>query len=221
MSRGEILLLRHGHLAGDASRLFVGQLDIPLDDLGRSQAEAVGRRLRGVSIDRVKASDLSRCQETARLVLQAAGLGHLPIEPEPALREIHLGHWEGLSREEVRERFAEEYARRGQDMAGTRPSGGESFEDLARRVWPAFERLVAEVGQGRILVVAHSGVNRVILCRVLGLGVEHLFRLDQDYGCLNVIHVDKAAGMAGTAGTTETAGLVLARMNVPPFEAVG
>jgi probable phosphoglycerate mutase len=77
-------------------------------------------------------------------------------------------------------------------MAGYRPPGGESFADLSDRVLPAFERVVRE-SEGDLLIVGHAGVNRVILSRLLGMPLAHLFRLGQGYGCLNILESDADA----------------------------
>ena len=183
MIQGRILLLRHGRIPQSEPRRFVGQRDLPLDEVGRAQAEGVRAYLAPIPVARVVSSDLCRARETAEIVM--AGQGP-EIEREPRLREICLGRWEGLSSGEVRGSFPGEYEARGRDMARFRPQGGESFEDLAARAWPAFEALAAAT-RGVTLVVAHAGVNRVILCRLLGLPLEHLFRLGQDYCCLNLI----------------------------------
>ncbi|MBI5896369.1 MAG: histidine phosphatase family protein, partial [Desulfobacterales bacterium] len=76
--------------------------------------------------------------------------------------------------------------RRGRDLEGYRPPGGESFGDLRSRVVPAFERIIAQA-TANILIVGHAGVNRVILCHLLGMPLAHLFRLGQDYAGLNII----------------------------------
>jgi probable phosphoglycerate mutase len=72
------------------------------------------------------------------------------------------------------------------DFGGYRPPEGESFRDLQKRVLPVFKEIVS-AARGNVLIVAHAGVNRVVLCHVLGMPINHLFRIAQDYGCLNVI----------------------------------
>ncbi len=104
----------------------------------------------------------------------------------PALREINLGDWEGFSFEEIRERFPEEYAARGRDIENWRPPGGESFADCCARVTGALAEIVAG-SQGNVLLVGHAGVNRLILCSVLGIPVRNLHGIGQDYGCVNII----------------------------------
>jgi len=137
-----------------------------------------------VELTRVAASDLGRTMETARIVCRDRDL---EIEPEPALREISLGQWEGLTLEEVQQRFPGQYEIRGEDIAGYRPPGGESFEDLLARAWPAFQRIAD--GQGDTLVVAHAGVIRVLVCRILGLPLANLFRLGTAYCGLSVVQL--------------------------------
>jgi probable phosphoglycerate mutase len=97
-----------------------------------------------------------------------------------------MGSWEGLSMEETKRSFPKEYARRGSQLAGFRPPGGESFSDLRNRVVPLFEDLVRQE-EGPILIAGHAGVNRVILCHILGVPLENIFRLGQDYGCCNLL----------------------------------
>lgn len=147
---------------------------------------SVAEYLAGRGLARLLCSPLSRCMESAGIVGMALGL-----EPEvvPNLREIGLGVWEGLTVEEVRERFSGDYEARGRDLARFRPAGGESFADLERRAWAAFE--VLSDFKSPQAIVAHGGVNRVLLCRILGMPLENLFRLGQDYGCVNVVRTGR------------------------------
>lgn len=183
LNHATIHLLRHGRIPQAAPRRFIGQRDLPLDDTGREQARVVGLRLKEIPFTRVVCSDLARTHETARLVTQGRGL---EIETEPRLREIHLGQWEGLTTQEVKAAFPGEYEARGKNLARVRPAGGESFLDLQRRVAPCFEK-IAQNASGHVLVVAHAGVNRAILCHLLGMDLADIFKLGQDYCCLNRI----------------------------------
>jgi probable phosphoglycerate mutase len=115
----------------------------------------------------------------------------LTPEPLPPLMEINLGGWDGLTVDEVRQRYPGSYEARGRDLARFCPQGGESFADLLHRSWPVFESIATGTAE-HVAVVTHSGVNRVLLCRILGMPLENLFRFGQDYGCLNSIHHDGA-----------------------------
>lgn len=179
---GVIYLLRHGQAVEEGPRRFIGQTDRPLTAAGIAQAEAWRGWFARVPLSAIVSSDLQRARETARIV---AAAGPAP-ETIPALREIHLGEWEGLPFEAVRERFPEAFRLRGADPGAFRPPGGESFQDLERRVWPVFQSLAAG-RSGPLLIVGHAGVHRVLLCRLLGMPLAHLFRLGQDPGALSIL----------------------------------
>lgn len=172
-----IYLLRHGEIEQSRPRRFVGQRDLPLTRRGRDQAAWWGDRLAGVEFKAVYSSPLSRCRETAAL---AAPGREVIVEPD--WREISLGAWEGLTVDQVRSRFPGQYEARGEDLAGHRPQGGESFAQAAARVLPLLEALANAPGPA--LVVAHAGVIRAGLCLVLGLPLGNLLRLELDYAGL-------------------------------------
>ena len=177
-----LFLMRHGAIAQHAPRRFVGQTDHPLTDEGRAQAALWREALADVPFAAAVSSDLSRCRETAAIVL---GGRDITVRPEPRLREIALGAWEGLTVEEVKARFPGAYERRGCDIAGFCPQGGESFAEVQDRAVAAVAELVAL--PGNVLAVAHGGVNRTILCHALGIDLARLFRLGQDYCRLNIL----------------------------------
>ena len=177
-----LYLLRHGAIIQQSPRRFIGQTDHPLTDDGRRQAALWREVLADVSFTAVVSSDLARCRETAAIVL---GGRDQPILLEPRLREIALGAFEGLTVEEVRCRFPGAYERRGCDIAGFCPQGGESFAEVQHRAVAAVADMT--LFPGNVLAVAHGGVNRAILCHALGLDLSRLFRLGQDYCRLNIL----------------------------------
>jgi molybdenum cofactor cytidylyltransferase len=185
-----IYLVRHGAIRqlGEEKR-YVGQLDLPLIAEGRRQAVALRERLRHAPLTAIYCSDLQRSMETAAIIAGPHGL-------EPRIvrdfREIGLGDWEGLPFEEVRRRYPAEHEERGRDFIHFRPPGGENFLDCACRVLPAFYRIMHS-SRGDILMVAHAGVNRTLLCQVLGKSMDTLFEVEQDYGCLNLVRYQDLA----------------------------
>jgi probable phosphoglycerate mutase len=199
--RGQaIFLLRHGAIQHrSAPRRFIGQTDLPLNDRGRRQAHYWRACLAHATVAGICCSDLCRCTETARIAVPGEPP---PVRAVPAMREIDLGQWDGLSFERVRRQWPDAFRQRGQDIAGFRPPDGESFTDLHQRVIPAFEEMVGRT-DGNLLIVAHAGVNRVILCHLLGMPLGHLFRISQCPGAMNVI--DRRAD-----------GYRVLRMNLPP-----
>jgi alpha-ribazole phosphatase len=178
-----IYLLRHGELDLMGERRFVGQVDPPLSEKGLEQARFWWRELASEEFDRICCSDLIRSHQTAKII---AGDKRERIEIVPQLREIDLGAWDGLRMAEVQERFPLEWERRGEDLTGYRPPGGESFADLQDRAVPVFDELTVN-SSGNVLVVGHAGVNRVILCHILGIPLNNLFRLAQDYAHLSIV----------------------------------
>jgi len=191
-----LYLIRHTEpSAPDDRPRFLGQADPPLSASGVEHARRLAECLRDVSFHAVYCSDLKRSMTMADLI---AGSSGVPIRPDRRLREIDTGLWEGLTFEEVRERFPLEYQERERDLVSYRFPGGESFRDLRARIVPAFleildeslERDVRE-GGGTVLVSGHRGVNRVVLCEALGLPLKRLFSIEQKYGCVNVIRVTR------------------------------
>lgn len=183
----KIYLLRHGEIDLQEKKSFVGWTDVPLNEKGEAQARWWRKRFAHSHFDMIFCSTLLRSKATAKIL---AHNRKTAITELSRLREINLGEWEGLSHEEVRKRFPKEWEKRGSAMATYRPPGGESFSDLVNRVMPVFEKLVKNRG-GDQLIVGHAGVNRVILCSLLGMYLDNLFRLKQDYGALNIINIEK------------------------------
>ncbi len=187
--RPKVFLLRHGHVEAGEEKRYIGQTDYPLSLRGRQQAEAWHRQLSGIHFSEILASDLSRASETARIIVPDR---QKEIKLLAGLREINLGEWENLSFVQVKETYPQGFRERGGDLAGYRPLGGESFADLQRRALTVCQPVI-ENRKGHVLIVAHAGVNRVILCHLLGMPLSHLFRLVQDYGGLNIIGGDSGS----------------------------
>jgi alpha-ribazole phosphatase len=178
-----LYLVRHGAIVSGPEKSFIGQIDPPLSTEGIAQARALRQYLAPLRFSRVVSSDLSRSRHTCEII---AGQQAQPLEVIPALREISLGEWEGVPFAEIKERFPKEYAARGLDMENWRPPGGESFADCLARVSTVLTRILAG-SQGNVLLAGHAGVNRLILCSVLGIPLGNLHNIAQDYGCLNII----------------------------------
>lgn len=178
-----IYLLRHGEIEQGPGRRFIGQVDCQLSAKGLQQAEQWRLFFRNLSLQDIFCSDLLRSRQTAEII---AGVKRKRLRVDPRLREIYLGDWENQEMAAIKEAFPEAWERRGRDLAGYRPPGGESFEDLCDRVWPFFVKLASTL-QGDLLIIGHAGVNRVLLCRILGMPLQNLFRLGQDFGTLNQI----------------------------------
>lgn len=144
-----------------------GHTDVPLTELGRTQAHALAQRLRSAPPSRIVSSDLSRALETASFVGAACGV--VPCV-DRRLREQDLGAWSGRTFLEV-EAVDPELAHRFRAYdPEARPPGGETRAELASRVWTAFEAHTADGGsKGPLLIVAHGGPIQAVIYHILGL----------------------------------------------------
>jgi alpha-ribazole phosphatase len=179
-----LYLARHGQAEYYERCQFFGHTDIELTEIGIRQMEALGQRIKGISIDEVYSSDLKRAEKGASII--ASNWNKVP-EVLPDFREINFGRWEGLTWEEIEKQFPGELDARFKDLVNYRMPDGESLTDLHLRVSTKLHEILDRKGVSSVLLVAHGGVNRVILCEAFGLSLENLLRIEQDYGCLNII----------------------------------
>ncbi len=183
----KIYLLRHGAIQGFDRKTYIGQSDLPLSAEGIDQAIAWHRFFQDILPEKIVCSDLERSLHTAKII---AGPSSGGIQVQNAFREISLGRWEGIPMKEIRKNFPEQWALRGRNLKGFRPPGGESFSDLAKRVLPAFHQLCAYI-QSDTVIVAHAGVNRVILAELMGADLNAVLQIPQDYAAGNLIEISQ------------------------------
>lgn len=180
-----ILLARHGETPWNAEGRYQGQEDIPLSPVGEGQARALGERLRDVTITRAVASPLRRARHTAELAL---GQRDLPLTLDPGLMEIAHGTWEGLLASEIREADPERLRLWREAPHEVLMPEGESLQHVLDRAWPAFARATEGLGDDdTLLVVAHDAVNRVLLCRILGIPLAQLWGFRQAPTTINLL----------------------------------
>jgi broad specificity phosphatase PhoE len=181
-----ILLARHGETKWNAEGRYQGQVDVPLSEVGEGQARLLGERLREVRIDRAVASPLARAARTAQLALGP--------EREPMLKydsgfaEIAHGTWEGLLASEIGAMDGERLRAWREAPETVLMPEGESLQLVLDRAWPALQRACADLGpEDTLLVVAHDAVNRVLLCRILGLPLSRLWTFRQAPTTVNLL----------------------------------
>jgi alpha-ribazole phosphatase len=179
-----IYLLRHGEVVLAETRRFIGHLDVPLSPAGERQSAAQAARLASVKLAALYSSDLTRARRTGEII----GAPHA-LRPTivPALREMAMGRWEGLTAAEIQRAEPEQFAEWMANVGVFPFPEGESVPDLAARAWPAFEALADAHPGEAIAIVAHGGTNRALLCRALGLPAGRLLSMGQDYGALTVL----------------------------------
>ena len=184
-----LYLVRHGELVTSKEWRYVGQMDVELNDSGKQQIQNLSSRLSSEQIEMIFSSDLTRTIESAEIIGNKLEIINEPISE---LREINLGVWEGLTLEEIEESFPEDLVKRSEDIKDFRIINGESFSDVKKRVIPKLKDIIEGNVSKRILVIAHGGVNRIIIADALGLDINNIPRLEQNYACLNIIDYYKS-----------------------------
>ncbi|MEA1936224.1 MAG: alpha-ribazole phosphatase [Thermodesulfobacteriota bacterium] len=179
-----LYLIRHGQVTNFSERRYNGHTDVDITELGIRQMEAVADRLKNEKLADVYCSDLIRTKKGAEIIARAHGL--IP-EQYSDLRELNVGLWEGLNMEEIEERFPGAINERGRRIVNYRIPEGESIGDLAGRVIPALKEVLDANHGGNIVLVAHGGVNRVILADAMNLDLKNFYSIEQSFGCLNII----------------------------------
>ncbi len=179
-----IYLIRHGQVAGFEQPRYNGQTDVALTELGVEHYHLLKERLADKQIAACYTSDLSRCTTGAAIICQALG-----IKPtvHRELRELNIGRWEGLTWLEIKTRWPDGWRTRLADLVNYRVPQGENLLDLEARVMPVITQIVERHKGEEVLVVAHGGVNRIVLLNAIGAPLSGMFNIEQNYGCLNII----------------------------------
>ncbi len=183
-AKTRIYLIRHGEVAGAGTRRYNGHADVALTPYGLSQYEMLKERFDGAKISACYTSDLTRCVMGAELLGE-----HLGVKPvrHRELRELNVGLWEGKTWSELMEKYPEQWQARLDDIVNYRVPEGENLVDVNDRVMPVINDIVARHRGEEVLVVAHGGVNRLILLNAIGAPLAALFNIEQKYCGFNII----------------------------------
>ncbi|HVN22473.1 MAG TPA: histidine phosphatase family protein [Syntrophorhabdales bacterium] len=212
-----LYLVRHGDVEGSDAKRYYGTIDIPLSEKGVEQVKGAsvfiarhlvdhaaaqrasylndinrpdknraiaGRVWQEKSIAAIYCSDLQRAVRSAEII--AAPHSLVPIKL-PALRERNFGIWEGMSFIEIKERYPREFDAWSENPVRYNPPGGENTLEVSARVVAAVEQILDDHGGEKIAIVAHGGVNRLILCHSMGIPLENIFRIEQDYAAVSIV----------------------------------
>lgn len=182
-----LYLIRHGQPLVHERHTCGYPHDVPLSEAGLRQGAELRNWARDKSLTAVYSSPALRCVQTA----QALSDGQLPILTDSGLAEMDTGAWTGLSFEEIKRRWPAEYAQRGQSIGAYPIPGGESFVQAGERMDRTIARVLSQ-SEGDIAVVAHSGVNRGWLCRLLGRSPNQVRTLPQPWSGITGIQTDGA-----------------------------
>jgi len=180
-----LYLIRHGQPQMREGKTCGYAQDVPLSGEGRRQAEELEVWVREKPITAVYTSPALRCRQTAEIL----AAGRVPVRVEDGLAEVDTGAWTGLTFEEIKRRWPAEYDRRGKALGTFPPPGGESFVQAGERMERTMVRLLSG-SEGDLAVVAHGGINRGWLCRLLGRSANQVLALPQPWGGITEVQVD-------------------------------
>jgi alpha-ribazole phosphatase len=179
-----LLLVRHGEVVAEAQGKFLGFTDVELSPRGREQLRVLSRQLPVAVLDRAYSSDLKRAGESARILCQ--GRSVVP-EARAEFREMDMGDWDGKDWQEVDRLYPGRKKFHFSNLNQFHFPHGEYWNPFRSRVVKGVQEIIRENPGKNILLVAHAGVNRIIIAQALKLPFKNMFFLDQAYACLNII----------------------------------
>ena len=190
-----LLLVRHGESEFNFENRFTGWLDIPLTPKGREEAVKAAKIIQthDLVFQKAYSSELSRTRESLSLVLNYLHQSNIPVEANGALNERHYGKLQGLNKADAAKKFGEKKVRLWRRSFHVKPPGGESLEDVAKRVLPYFyTNILADIKAGKnVLVVAHGNSLRAIVMSLDHLDDKQIEKLEIPTGIPMIYSFDK------------------------------
>ena len=183
-----IILVRHGETDWNKEGRFQGQIDIPLNETGKNQAQKASNFLKSIDFNKAYSSSMSRPLETAKIILgKKSNLSILKIDE---LSEISHGLWEGKLEKEIKTTWPEMLDKWHQEPENVIMPEGESIEDVSKRSLNAWQNICKNQNKNDItLVVAHDAVNKTLICNLLGLSYSQIWTIKQGNGGITVIDI--------------------------------
>ena len=189
-----LLLVRHGETDWNLARRYQSYSDVPLNQKGIRQAQYLAQRLSKEKIDAIYSSDLSRATETAILIAKKYE-PLLAVQCDPRLRELSFGNWEGLNYQEIQEQWHTEVNSWFADPVNVSPPNGETMTQLSARVRSALGELQSKHQDETILIVSHGGIIQVLLCMLLGVGLNRYWQFHVIPAALTEIRIYEAGAI--------------------------
>lgn len=155
-----LYIVRHGETEWNVERRMQGHMDSPLTALGARQAQWLGEAMKDTAIDCIYASSSGRTDMTARLI---RGERDIPIISTDALKEIHMGDWEGQLADELRRTYPDQFEAFWYEPTEYKGVNGETFEELRHRVLPYVQSMIADNEGKSILIVTHTVVVKTLM----------------------------------------------------------
>jgi len=182
-----LILIRHGESLWNWERRVQGcRSDTELSQRGKGQAERIAAAMKNQKVAAIYSSPLKRATDTAKTIAQAC---HLGIKVAPDLRELDCGELEGLSQEELGERYGIFWREWQKGSPSLHLPGGESLEELQRRAWGEIEHIVERHPDEAVAVISHLFANLTIICRALGINLGNMKYLRQDPTAISILEI--------------------------------
>jgi len=196
-----IILVRHGHVEWIAPERFRGRAELPLSDLGRRQAQAVaGYVAANWKPEAVYTSPLGRCRDTGAAIAAPFGLEPQPVD---GLADIDYGRWQGLTRDEAKERWPDETELWFRVPHLAMIPGGETLMAVLSRAVAALRDIMRPHPDGSVVLVGHDSVNRALLLFALELPPSRYWHLRQDPCGVNELLFDSGSFIIGSINQTQ------------------
>jgi len=186
----KVIFIRHGQTEWNVTGRYQGQSDVQLTAEGHRQAEKLAADFPVDTVDAVYASDLQRAMVTAETIAQKFGL---PVQAEPAFREVSFGKWEGLTYQQIVAEWEEGMTNFLQHPDILEIPGGETFPAVQKRATDKLQELVKKHDGQTIVVVAHGAVLRTMLTAALHMPLQYLWSIRQFNTAVNIVRYDEGA----------------------------
>jgi len=180
----ELILARHGETVWNVEKIYRGRTDVNLDEVGIKQAELLGNHLSNWELETIYSSPLRRAIDTANIIARYQKIG---IHIAEGLIDFDYGEWQSLSEQTVKNLYPTLHDEWHNNPHKVRMPGGESLEDVKKRAIKVVSVVLSEY-QGRIVLVSHRVVNKVLICSLLGLGNSYFWNIKQDVGGITIFN---------------------------------
>ncbi len=187
----EAILVRHGETEANRLNAFRGRLDVPLNENGREQAEALARAMEQKQIKAIYSSPLSRALDTAKTIGKTKGLTVNIIE---GFNNINLGEWEGRPKDEVKEKYPDFWHQWVNDTEHMKFPGGDTLEDAKNRAFKALKEVMEENKGETIVVVSHRCIIKVLIAAVLDMNDRYFWKFYLDNASYSTVEYDDNKG---------------------------
>jgi probable phosphoglycerate mutase len=182
-----LYVVRHGETPWNVEGRYQGQLDPPLNENGRQQAEATAHKLAALGFEAIYSSDLARARQTAEALAEKAGL---PVQLDPRLREIDQGKWQGVLIGDIRAGWPGEIEGWESRPWECPPPGGESLQQMQARMFAAVDEIIARHPEGKVAIFSHKLPIALLKIRWQGHPAEEIWSLLPANGAWEVFEIE-------------------------------